>query len=41
MESSVVFAPSELVKNIPIGGLFATLDEDFSGLFLQSSIKIF
>lgn len=41
MESSVVFAPSELVKNIPIGGLFATLDEDFQVCFYKVLSKSF
>ena len=41
MESSIVFAPSELVKNIPIGGLFATLDEDYQTCFYKVLSKSF
>ena len=39
--SSVVFAPSELVKNIPIGGVFASLDEEFQPRFFKVLSKSF
>lgn len=39
--SSVVFAPSELVKNIPIGGVFASLDEEFQPHFFKVLSKSF
>ena len=43
MESSVVFAPSELVKNIPIGGVFALieLDEEYQPNFFKVLSKSF
>lgn len=41
MESSIIHAPSELVKNIPIGGLFATLDEDYQACFCKVLSKSF
>lgn len=41
MESSIIHAPSELAKNIPIGGLFATLDEDFQVCFYKVLSKSF
>lgn len=43
MESSVVFAPSELVKNIPIGGVFALieLDEEYQPHFFKVLSKSF
>lgn len=41
VSSSVVFAPSELVKNIPIGGVFASLDEVFQPHFFKVLSKSF
>lgn len=41
VSSSVVFAPSELVKNIPIGGVFASLDEEFQPRFFKVLTKSF
>lgn len=43
MESSVVFAPSELVKNIPLGGVFALieLDEEYQPHFFKVLSKSF